>query len=125
MNTIAHHVVARERNVAAPRGPKAVWLPEPPKAPARSAAFPLCNMITATSTRQTNTCSVTSTGVYRQPIQIRPTATAKDKPHFAQKGISCSYFDRLAIFAPATLFKIHDTCKRFRIQTRAAHKRSV
>jgi len=41
MNTIAHQVVARERNVAAPRGPKAVWLPAPPNAPAMSAAFPL------------------------------------------------------------------------------------
>jgi len=41
MNTIAHHVVARERKVAAPRGPKAVWLPAPPNAPARSAAEPL------------------------------------------------------------------------------------
>jgi hypothetical protein len=58
MNTMAHHVVARERNVAAPRGPKAVWLPAPPNAPARSAAFPLCSMMTTTSTKHTMTCSV-------------------------------------------------------------------
>src|ERR1700691_5081089 len=106
MNTIAHHVVARERKVAAPRGPNAVWLPEPPNAPAKSAAFPLCSIITATSTRHTSTCSVTKTGVYRQPIQISPTANAKDNPHFAQKGIPCSYFDRPAAYAPATLLKI-------------------
>ena len=41
MNIMAHHVVARDNSVAAPRGPKAVWLPAPPKAPARSAALPL------------------------------------------------------------------------------------
>src|SRR3984957_1343212 len=40
MNITAHQVVACERSVAAPRGPKAVWLPAPPKAPARSAALP-------------------------------------------------------------------------------------
>jgi hypothetical protein len=49
MKTMAHHVVARDRKVAAPRGPKAVWLPEPPNAPARSAALPLCNMMTITN----------------------------------------------------------------------------
>ena len=41
INMTAHHVVALERTLAAPRGPKAVWLPAPPKAPARSAALPL------------------------------------------------------------------------------------
>jgi hypothetical protein len=41
INITAHHVVARDKNVAAPRGPKAVWLPEPPNAPAISAACPL------------------------------------------------------------------------------------
>ena len=41
MNMMAHHVVALVRNVAAPRGPNAVWLPAPPNAPARSAASPL------------------------------------------------------------------------------------
>src|SRR5215469_9292561 len=56
MNTMAHQVVARERNDAAPRGPKAVWLPAPPKAPARSAALPLCSMMTITSTKHTSTC---------------------------------------------------------------------
>ena len=39
MNTTADHVVARERAVAAPRGPKAVWLPCPPKAAATSPAL--------------------------------------------------------------------------------------
>src|SRR6202011_2150058 len=54
MNMIAHHVVACERIVAAPRGPKAVWLPAPPNAPARSAALPLCSSTTMISTRQLN-----------------------------------------------------------------------
>ena len=67
METMAHHVVAFDRKVAAPRGPKAVWLPAPPNAPARSAALPLCSIITKTSTKQTRTCSVTSSGVYFQP----------------------------------------------------------
>ena len=39
MNITAHHVVARERNVAAPRGPNAVWLPDPPKAPGQIGRF--------------------------------------------------------------------------------------
>jgi hypothetical protein len=49
MNITAHHVVACESSVAAPRGPKAVWLPAPPNAPARSAALPLCNSTTMMS----------------------------------------------------------------------------
>jgi len=61
MNMIAHQVVALERNVAAPRGPKAVWLPAPPNAPARSAASPLCSMMTTIKSPQMITCSVTST----------------------------------------------------------------
>ena len=40
MNKTALIVVIFDRMVAVPRGPKAVWLPTPPKAPARSAAFP-------------------------------------------------------------------------------------
>src|ERR1700722_5751190 len=125
MKTMAHQVVARERNVAAPRGPTAVWLPAPPNAPARSAALPLCSIITAISTRQTSTCNVTSTGVYRQPIQIRPTATARDKPHFAHEGICCSCFARGAMFALATLLKINDGRERLRIQARATYKGAV
>jgi hypothetical protein len=61
MNMMAHHVVALERNVAAPRGPNAVWLPAPPKAPARSAASPLCSMITIIKSPQMTMCKVTST----------------------------------------------------------------
>src|ERR1700728_716970 len=88
MKTMAHQVVERERNVAAPRGPKAVWLPAPPKAPARSAALPLCSMMTITSTKQTRTCSVIKIGVIRQPMDISATATRSDKANFAQDGIS-------------------------------------
>jgi hypothetical protein len=39
-------VVARDNADAAPRGPKAVWLPTPPNAPAMSALFPLCSSTT-------------------------------------------------------------------------------
>ena len=90
INTIAHHVVARDKNVAAPRGPNAVWLPAPPNAPAKSAADPLCSMITMISTMHTITCSVTNTNENRQPIQISRIATASDNPHFAHDGIPIS-----------------------------------
>src|SRR5579863_6614757 len=90
MNTMAHQVVARERNVAAPRGPKAVWLPAPPNAPARSAALPLCSMMTITSTKQTSTCSVVRTNMYRHPIEISATATSSASPHLAHQGIAIS-----------------------------------
>ena len=43
MKMMADQVVARERAVAAPRGPKAVWLPWPPKAAAMSPLLPLCS----------------------------------------------------------------------------------
>jgi len=46
MNRTAETVVAFERAVAAPRGPKAVWLPMPPNAAARSPALPLCSSTT-------------------------------------------------------------------------------
>ena len=55
MNMIAHQVVACDSTEAAPRGPKAVWLPAPPNAPARSAALPLCSSTTMISTRQFRT----------------------------------------------------------------------
>ena len=95
MKTIAHHVVARERNVAAPRGPKAVWLPAPPKAPAKSAAVPLCSITTITSMKQTRMCRVTSMGVQRQPSETSPSPTSIDTAHFAQRGISvpCPFFN--------------------------------
>src|SRR4029077_1656162 len=60
INITAHRRVAPERTVAAPRGPNAVWLPEPPNAPAMSAACPLCSRITPMSTRHTITCRITS-----------------------------------------------------------------
>lgn len=41
MNSTAEPVVSLESSVAEPRGPNAVCDPMPPKAPAKSAAFPL------------------------------------------------------------------------------------
>jgi hypothetical protein len=55
MNAIAEIVVAFDNSVAEPRGPNAVCEPMPPKAPARSAAFPLCNRTTMIRNRQTRT----------------------------------------------------------------------
>src|SRR5580698_6524189 len=49
----AASVVAFESSVADPRGPKAVCDPIPPNAPAKSAAFPLCNSTTTIRKKQT------------------------------------------------------------------------
>lgn len=53
INSAAAMVVAFERTVAEPRGPKAVCDPIPPKAPAKSAALPLCSRTTTTRKKQT------------------------------------------------------------------------
>jgi hypothetical protein len=53
MKRTAAMVVALERTVAAPRLPRAVWLPPPPKAPARSAPFPDWRRTTMMRIRQT------------------------------------------------------------------------
>ena len=60
MNKIADPVVAFESSVADPRGPNAVCEPIPPNAPAKSAAFPLCNRTTTIRNRQTKTCTIVS-----------------------------------------------------------------
>jgi len=51
----AEIVVAFDSSVAEPRGPKAVCEPIPPKAPAKSAAFPLCSRTTIIKKKHTNT----------------------------------------------------------------------
>jgi len=58
MNRIAEAVVAFESSVADPRGPNAVCEPIPPNAPAKSAAFPLCNSTTTIRNRQIKTCTI-------------------------------------------------------------------
>jgi hypothetical protein len=55
MKMMAHQVVSRERAVAVPRGPNAVWLPMPPKVAAISALLPCCSSTTTIKTAQTNT----------------------------------------------------------------------
>ncbi len=55
MKMIADQVVAFESAVAVPRGPKAVWLPWPPKAAAMSPLLPLCSRTTMIRNRQTKT----------------------------------------------------------------------
>jgi len=55
MKSAAAMVVALERIVADPRGPNAVCDPIPPKAPARSAALPLCSSTTTTMKKQMST----------------------------------------------------------------------
>src|SRR5438309_1022254 len=53
MNMMADQVVALERALAAPRGPKAVWLPMPPNAAAISPLLPLCSSTTMMMKKQT------------------------------------------------------------------------
>src|SRR6516164_10795803 len=94
MNITAHQVVAWESTEAAPRGPNAVWLPAPPKAPARSAALPLCSSTTTTRTRQFRTkkgfrIQVPPQG-RRKPIAMIANPMANATAHFIQEGISIS-----------------------------------
>jgi hypothetical protein len=58
MNNTADQVVAFESAVAAPRGPKAVWLPIPPNAAAISPLFPLCSSTTTIRKKHTKMCTV-------------------------------------------------------------------
>jgi len=76
MNTIAETVVALLSNVADPRGPNAVCEPWPPKAPAKSAAFPLCSSTTTIKNRHTKTCTIVN-----RMITTSPVYTAKDTLH--------------------------------------------
>ena len=55
INVMASPTVSLDRNVAVPRGPKAVWLPMPPNAPARSAPRALCNKTPRIKTTPTKT----------------------------------------------------------------------
>jgi hypothetical protein len=94
MNITAHHVVDLDRNVAAPRGPNAVWLPDPPKAPARSAASPLCSRITMINTRHTATCKNTRNAKIFHPTHKNKAPTKKETAHFASLGIIDSERER-------------------------------
>jgi len=60
IKTAAAMVVAFDISVAEPRGPKAVWEPMPPKAPARSAALPLWSSTTMTRKKLTTMWAIVS-----------------------------------------------------------------
>src|SRR5215469_11503671 len=94
MNITAHHVVACDKTVAAPRGPNAVWLPAPPNAPAKSAALPLCSSTTTMRTKQFRTKNGLRIHVppheTRKPKAISPKPIASAMAHFTQLGISFS-----------------------------------
>lgn len=55
MKIAAAMIVAFSSGFCAPRGPKAVWLPDPPKAAATSPPLPDCNRITRIKKTQTRT----------------------------------------------------------------------
>src|SRR6266705_1706882 len=94
INITAHQVVAWESTVAAPRGPKAVWLPAPPNAPARSAALPLWSKTTTINTRQLATKNAGNTQKNQResaslhPAVIIPAPINRAMAHFIQPGIS-------------------------------------
>src|SRR6267378_7881571 len=93
MNMMAHQVVALERTLAAPRGPKAVWLPAPPNAPARSAALPLWSSTTMISTRQFRMKKlVSSQAANRKPSTITPTPMSSAIPHLTAVFVSIPTF---------------------------------
>jgi hypothetical protein len=134
MNMTAHHVVALERTLAAPRGPKAVWLPAPPKAPARSAALPLWSKTTTINTRQLATKNAGNTQKSQResaslhPAVIIPTPTNNAIAHFIQPGISkTSLKTKDGGINPRQipLRKIHERGERLRVEARAAHKRAI
>ena len=93
MNMTAHQVVALESTLAAPREPKAVWLPAPPKAPARSAALPLWSSTTMISTRQFKMKNVGNNQKNQResasfhPPTIIPAPINSATSHFIQPGI--------------------------------------
>ena len=53
MKSTADQAVSLVRSVVAPRGPKAVCEPCPPKAPARSAELPCCRRMMPTMKKET------------------------------------------------------------------------
>src|SRR6266403_1313514 len=134
MNMTAHHVVALERTLAAPRGPKAVWLPAPPNAPARSAALPLWSRTTTINTRQLATKNAGNTQKSQResaslhPAVIIPRPTNNAIAHFIQPGISkTSLKTKNGGINPlqARLRKIHERGERLGVETRSAHKRAI
>src|SRR5579872_3090222 len=78
----ADHVVAFDRRLAVPRGPKAVWLPIPPKAAAISALVPLCSNTTITINRQTAMWIRVISAI--MPVLLQPFCTGD---HGAEGGI--------------------------------------
>src|SRR6266850_3232803 len=93
MNMMAHQVVAFESTLAAPRGPKAVWLPAPPNAPARSAALPLWSKTTMISTRQFKMKKpASSQPANRKPRTITPTPMSSAIPHLTAVFVSIPTF---------------------------------
>jgi hypothetical protein len=60
MKVAASTTVVLVKNVVVPRGPKAVWLPMPPKAPAMSVPRAFWSRTTRIRTSATSTCKVVS-----------------------------------------------------------------
>src|SRR5437660_9655718 len=93
INITAHQVVALDNTFAAPRGPNAVWLPAPPKAPAMSAALPLCSSTTMIRNKQFTTKNVGNShenqreSESRHPRTINANPAASATAHFIQPGI--------------------------------------
>ena len=76
MKIMAHQVVNRDKAVAVPRGPNAVWLPMPPNVAAISALLPCWSNTTTINTAQTKMCTtviraISISGSKAFPILVR------------------------------------------------------
>src|SRR5260370_21350775 len=128
MNMTAHQVVALESTLAAPRGPKAVWLPAPPKAPARSAALPLWSSTTMIRTRQFKMKKlVSSQAANRKPSATTPTPISSAITHWNAVFVSIPSSIKKSEIPSCTgaLLEIHERGERLGVKARSANKRAV
>jgi hypothetical protein len=92
MKITADHVVALLSTVAAPRGPKAVWLPIPPKAAAMSALLPLCSSTTMIKNKQTTMWMMVTSTIISNHFR-RKTAPFQILPKYREYFIWCGRGD--------------------------------
>src|SRR3954471_24029071 len=93
MKMTADQVVALLNTVAAPRGPKAVWLPMPPNAAAMSALLPLCSSTTMIRNKQTITWMMVTTTVISSPIRCTALCFSRFMPKCRETFIWCGRGD--------------------------------
>ena len=90
MKTTAQIVVIFDMRLCVLRGPNAVWLPPPPNAPARSAAFPDWRRMATIRTRHTITWTIVNKAVTLIHFLVSPDRLLDDLPERSrlQRGAS-------------------------------------